>query len=81
VKLNEDTLNCAQRPSPLTAVLKLFFQILFGCEESLGKDEMLNKISLVLAILDIYLHVWFREINVSSYFVRFKKKLCDKRKP
>jgi len=55
-------------------VLKLFFQIIFGYEVSLGNDEMLNEISVVLALLDIYRHVWFCEINFSSYFVRLKKK-------
>jgi len=55
-------------------VLKLFFQILFGCEESLSNDEMLNEISLVLALLDIYRHVWFCEINISSYIVRLKRR-------
>jgi hypothetical protein len=41
---------------------------------SLGNDEMLNEISVVLALLGIYGHVRFCEINVSSYFVRLKKK-------
>lgn len=80
MKLKEDTWNCVQRPSLLSAVLKLFFQILFGCEVSLSNDEMLNEISLVLALLDIHRHVWFCEINVSSYFVRLKKKKKKKRR-